>query len=97
MDRLVLLKKSEAAEILHVSEATVERLIAGGQLPAYRIAKAVTRISEADVYDYLESRRVKAARLQGRPASIKDVKRRQRISELPCPYVPGMKVVDPNG
>ncbi|MBR2697537.1 MAG: helix-turn-helix domain-containing protein [Clostridia bacterium] len=97
MERLELLTKTEAAEILHISETTVERLIAGGQLPAYRIAKAVTRISAADVYDYLESRRIKTARLQGRPASIKDVKRRQRIAELPCPYVPGMKVVDPNG
>ena len=96
MSTLNLLTKAEAAEILHVSETTVERLIQGGQLPAYRIARAVTRISKADLLAYLEDRKIKVRSLQ-RISSIKDINRQRRIAELPCGYVPGMKVVDPHG
>ena len=45
MEKLELLTKAEVAELLTVSETTVERMIAAGQLPAYRIARAVTRHS----------------------------------------------------
>lgn len=92
-----LLTKAEAAEILAVSEDTVERLIRGGQLPAYRIAKAVTRISREDLMEYLASRKIKVAALRKTSVSMAAVNRQRRARELPCGYVPGMKVVDPHG
>lgn len=95
MEKLELLTKAECAELLQVSETTVERMIASGQLPAYRIARAVTRISKADLLAYLEDRKIKVRSLQ-RISSIKDINRQRRIAELPCGYVRGMKVVDPN-
>lgn len=95
-EKIELLTKSEAAEILAVSEDTVERLIRGGQLPAYRIAKTCTRISREDLLVYLDSRRVKAAALRKTGVSMAAVNRQRRARELPCGYKPGMKVVDPN-
>ena len=49
MGQIDLLTKEETAELLAVSETTVERLIAAGHLPAYRIGRAITRIDRADV------------------------------------------------
>lgn len=96
--RLNLLTKAEAAEILRVSEWTVEALIRNGQLPAYKIAKTCTRISEEDLLAYAESRKVRFTALRkGQTAGMREVKARQRINSLPCSYVPGMKVVDPHG
>lgn len=95
-EKIELLTKAEAAEILAVSEDTVERLIRGGQLPAYRIAKTCTRISREDLLEYLDSRRVKAAALRKTAVSMAAVNRQRRARELPCGYKPGMKVVDPN-
>ena len=91
---ITLLTKAGAAEILRVSEWTVENLIRNGQLPAYKIAKTCTRIDEADLEAYIESRRRRIAKL--REISMKDVKRQMAINSLPCSYKPGMKVVDPN-
>lgn len=96
-EKIELLTKAEVAELLTVSEDTVERLIRGGQLPAYRIAKTCTRIDRADAMAYLESRRVRAAGLRKTAVSMAALNRQRRARELPCGYVPGMKVVDPNG
>lgn len=93
MSTLNLLTKAEAAELLHVSETTVERLIQGGQLPAYRIARAVTRIDEADVLAYLESRKTKVRGLQSRPVKMAELKRRRAATVNDSGYYPGMKVV----
>lgn len=93
--KLNLLTKAEAAEILRVSEWTVDQLIRNGQLPAYKIAKTCTRISEEDLNEYAESRRTRMAHL--RKVTMREVKARQQINSLPCSYVPGMKVVDPHG
>ena len=96
--RLNLLTKAECAEILRVSEWTVEKLIAGGQLPAYKIAKTCTRIDEADLNAYIESRRTRFEELrQLYITGVKDLKKRERVNALPCTYKPGMKVVDPRG
>lgn len=97
MEKLELLTKAEVAELLTVSETTVERMIAAGQLPAYRIARAVTRIDRRDVMEYLASRAVKVSRLRKKPAGMVEVRRQERIRNLPSGYYPGMKVVDPNG
>ena len=96
MEKVELMTKAEAAELLRVSEATVEALIRTGQLPAYRIAKTCTRIDRADALEDLESRKIKVRGLQ-KISSIKDVKRQQRIAAMPSGYYPGMKVVDPYG
>ena len=95
-EKIELMTKAEAAEILGVSEMTVERMIRSGQLPAYRIAKAVTRISREDLMEYLDSRKIKVAALRKTSVSMAAVNRQRRARELPCGYVPGMKVVDPN-
>lgn len=90
-----LINKSEAAKLLAVSEHTVERLIAAGQLPAYKIHRACIRLDRAEVLAYIESRRVRSAALaqQIKPFSVKDLRRRKQIEALPCPYKPGDKVV----
>ena len=90
-----LITKAEAARMMAVSETTVERLIAGGQLPAYQMARACTRLDRADVEAYIESRRVRSSALaaQVRPIGVKDLRRRREIEALPCGYVKGMKVV----
>lgn len=93
--RLNLLTKAEAAEILRVSEWTVDQLVRSGQIPSYKIAKTCTRISEEELLAYAESRKTRFKELQ--KLYMRDVKAKQRINSLPCSYTPGMKVVDPHG
>lgn len=93
MEKIELLTKAEVAEILTVSEDTVDKLIKGGMLPAYRIAKTCTRVDRADVMEYLESRKVRAAALRKSSVRMADVNRKRRQRELPSGYYPGMKVV----
>jgi len=94
MDQLKLYTKAEVAERLAVSEKTVDRMIAAGQLPVYRINKCCTRISEPDLQEYLDSRRRKVAALrQTRPVGPKELRTRRYVEALPCPYKPGDKVV----
>lgn len=96
--RVNLLTKAEAAEILRMSEWTVDRLIENGQLPAYRLAKTCVRIDEADLYEYIQSRKTRFEALRTmKVTGVKDLKQRERINALPCTYRPGMKVVDPRG
>lgn len=96
MEQITLLTKAEAAQLLNVSETTVERLINSGQLPVYRISRACTRLDRADVLAYIQSRRSKAADLrQRRVVGPKDIRARQQAG--PSGYRPGMKVVDPRG
>jgi excisionase family DNA binding protein len=52
--RQLLVTKAEAAESLRVSVRTVERLIAGGQLPLLHIERA-SRLRLADVEAYVDS------------------------------------------
>lgn len=89
-----LLTKAEAAELLRVSEDTLETLIKSGLLPAYRIHKACVRLDKADLVEYLKTRHVKVAALQKSRVTARELHRQQRIRELPCGYVPGQKVVD---
>ncbi|MBO7667795.1 MAG: helix-turn-helix domain-containing protein [Firmicutes bacterium] len=84
--RINFLKFEDVAEILTVSEDTVRRLVAKGQLPAYKIGDR-TRIDEEDVYIYLEEHRTKAAELR------KTHRAPRRQADRPCPYKPGDKVV----
>ena len=93
--KLKLLTKAEAAEYMRISTDTVEHLIKLGILPAYRISKTCYRIDETDLDEYLESRRTRFAAIPS-AVKMKEIKAKQRINALPCSYVPGMKVVDPN-
>ena len=94
-----LITRAQAAQLLKVSETTVDRLISGGLLPAYKVHRACIRLDLADVEAYLEKRRVRASALsaQIKPVGVKDLRRHRQIEELPCGYVKGMKVVDPYG
>lgn len=88
MDNKMLTKK-DAAEFLSVSPATVERIIASGKLPCYKIGGQI-RLSAADLMRYVESCRKEAAA----PAPVKKAPRRRKAEERgPCLYYPGMRVV----
>ena len=75
-----LIKKPEAAEILGVSVRTLEKMIARGALPAYKIGPKMVRLRREDIDDYLESHRAAPV--------IRAIE-----TTRPCRYVPGMKVV----
>lgn len=87
-----LLTKAEVAKLLTVSEDTVEKLIASGLLPYYRVAPRVIRIDREDAMAYLESRRHRAQAL-GRQTRVKLPKEIRRGGVNNSGYTPGMKVV----
>lgn len=75
-----LVSKDKAAELLGVSVRTVERLVAAGSLPVYRVSQRSLRIAREDIDDYLAAHRIEATVRSPAPPR-------------PCRYVPGMKVV----
>lgn len=93
MDRL--LTKAEVQELLGISRATVDRIVASGELEALRIRGQV-RFTEDDLRRYLASCR--APRPKPAPRAQKEPARRGRPKgsagrpEI-LAYVPGMKIV----
>ena len=92
MSNTVWLKRKEAAVRLGVGLTTIDRLIAAGDLPAYKMTgQGSTRIKEADLEAYIESCRI--------PVTAPAAKRRRKATAGPsqerkgCWYQPGMKVV----
>lgn len=81
-----LIKKKDAAELMGISEKTVEKLIASRKLPSYKVTPRAVRIDRADVDAYLAARKTDAD-------SLVPVRRTRTPAVRPCPYVPGMKVV----
>ena len=75
-----LIKKPEAADLLGISVRTLEKMIARGALPAYRVGPKMVRLRREDIDDYLEAHRAAPV--------IRAVE-----ATRPCRYVPGMKVV----
>ncbi len=75
-----LIKKPEAADLLGISVRTLEKMIARGSLPAYRVGPKSVRLRREDIDVYLESHRAAPV--------IRAVE-----TTRPCRYVPGMKVV----
>lgn len=75
-----LIKKPEAADLLGISVRTLEKMIARGSLPAYRVGPKSVRLRREDIDAYLESHRAAPV--------IRAVE-----TARPCRYVPGMKVV----
>jgi excisionase family DNA binding protein len=75
-----LIKKPEAADLLGVSVRTLEKMIARGAIPAYKVGPKMVRLRREDIDDYLENHRAAPVI---RPVEV----------VRPCRYVPGMKVV----
>lgn len=57
----LLLTVARAAEILGLSEYSVRRAIAAGEMPYRRVGRAI-RVTRTDIDEYLESVRVRAQR-----------------------------------
>lgn len=91
MSNTVWLKRKEAAERLGVGLTTIDRLIAAGEIPAYKMTgQGSTRIKETDLEAYIESCRIPVtapAATRRRKAAVTPPQRRE------CWYKPGMKVV----
>lgn len=88
-----LLTKAEAAELLTVSEDTLDRLIRAGMLPVYRISAGITRLDRAAVVSYMESRRQRAAAIGKRSSKVRLAPEVIRGGKNNSGYTPGMKVV----
>ena len=86
----IWLKRKEAAERLGVGLTTIDRLIAAGDIPAYKMTgQGSTRIKAADLEAYIESCRI--------PVTAPAATRRRKATTAPaqkreCWYKPGMKV-----
>lgn len=78
--KTTLIKKPEAAQILGVSVRTLEKMIARGAIPAYKIGPKLVRLRREELEAYLDSHRA-APKPEKTPAA------------RACRYVPGMKVV----
>lgn len=88
-----LITRAQAAELLTVSEDTIDRLVKSGQLPAYKISPKITRFDRADVEEYLASRYVKVEALKRQTRVKKCREFRGGINN--SGYYPGMEVVKP--
>lgn len=86
-----LITRAQAAELLTVSEDTIDRLVKAGKLPAYKISPKITRFSREDVEEYLASRYVKAKELQRKTRVRRPNEFRGGVNN--SGYFPGMKVV----
>lgn len=80
-----LLTKAEAAELLRISQSTLDRIVSDGDLTAYRI-RGQMRYKRSDLDAYLNRCRVPV------PPSAK-LKVARQIEEERRSYYPGMKVV----
>ena len=86
-----LITRAQAAELLTVSEDTIDLLVKAGKLPAYKISPKITRFSREDVEEYLASRYVKAKELQRKTRVRRPNEFRGGVNN--SGYFPGMKVV----
>lgn len=77
-----LITKKEAAELLKISESSLNRILAKGTLPSYRVGVRTVRIDRDDIRKYIETRVIAPQR-----KAVAVPARR------PCGYYPGMKVV----
>lgn len=84
--------KAEVCEILQVSESTLERIVADGDLPALRI-RSQLRFLEQDLLHYL-SRCAATQKTETSAARGYGKKRGKQAEVVPIRrYIPGMKVV----
>ena len=85
-----LISKLDAADMLGVSVSTVERLIADGDLPMYKI-RGQCRLMTSDIKTYIAGCRRVAAKAAPVPAHRQPARRGSKL--VGCGYYPGMKVV----
>lgn len=83
-----LISKQDAADMLGVSVKTVERMIADGDLPMYKI-RGQCRLMTSDIKTYIAGCRRVAAKAA--PARRQPARRGSKL--VGCGYYPGMKVV----
>ena len=79
-----IISKAEAAALLDVSPATLDRLTAKGQISVYRIGGRL-KYREDEIQDYFDGQRIRRVM----PAPTR--RPRAGINE-PVRYVPGMKI-----
>lgn len=84
-----LINKAEAADMLGVTVYTLDRIVAEGGLPMYKI-RGSCRYYEHEVEAYIAAQRTVLRAPQARPASRQ---RRSKPGTPKCGYYPGMKVV----
>ena len=80
-----LITKTQAAELLTISESSLQRLIQRGALPAYKVGTRIVRLDRADVEAYVKAHQTRVVQPKRRATVEPGVR--------PCGYVPGMKVV----
>lgn len=85
-----LIGKAEAAEMLGISQSTLDRIVADGNLPLYRI-RGRCRYDTADIGDYLRRCREHRRPPDKLPRAKAPAPRKGQL--WPAKYVPGMKVV----
>lgn len=91
MDRL--LNKAEVCERLQISRATLDRIVAAGELECTRIGRLV-RFDEEELERYLDRCcRVPCAGAKKRPAQPGRPKGSKNYKPQQLRYIPGMKVV----
>lgn len=85
-----LMTKTDVCEVLQISPATLDRLVARGEIKAFKLSGSV-RFLPTEVQDYVR-RCIRAAET---PA-VTVIPGRKRQKPAPAPeriYIPGMKVV----
>lgn len=87
-DRRKMMTKPDVCEYLGVSRNTLERIVADGALPVYKI-RGQCRFLPADVDKYLAGCRVQRAPVE---AMIQRSARKPTQNATPA-YYPGMRVV----
>lgn len=80
-----LITRTQAAELLTISESSLQRLIQRGAIPAYKVGARIVRLDRADVEAYVKSRQTRVVQPKRKANTEPGVR--------PCAYVPGMKVV----
>lgn len=88
---MTLYTKREVCEQLKISERTLERMLAAGEIDAYRVGGQV-RISDEHIEYYLLSNRLQPTVKKVQPQAL-PVRRGSRKKQPQPVYVPGMKVV----
>ena len=79
-----LISKAEAAEMLGVSQKTLDRLAAAGKVPMYRIG-GNCKFFEGEILNYIRGARV--------APPVPTPKRGQKTATQPAKYVRGMAMV----
>lgn len=84
------MSKRDVCEVLQISPATLDRLVARGEIKAFKLSGSV-RFLPTEIQDYVR-RCIRASE----PPAVTVIPGRKRKKPAPAPdrnYIPGMKVV----